>query len=76
MHLVLHEFVFFVNQMFPNQFKWPKRDDLVQIMISFHDLCNLLIIHGTIDVTQVQIQKLRRFCVVDYYSYKSTTYNM
>jgi hypothetical protein len=55
MHLVLHEFVFFVNQMFQNQIKWPKENDLVQIMTSFHDLCSLLIIHGTIDVTQVQI---------------------
>jgi len=62
--------------MFQNQIKWPKRDDLVQIMTSFHDLCSLLIIHGTIDVTQVQIQKPKRFCVVDYYSYKSKTYNM
>jgi hypothetical protein len=67
MHLVFHEFVFFVNLVFQNQIKWPKKDDL------FHDLCSLIIIHGTIDVTQVQVQKPRRFCVIDYYSYKSKT---
>jgi hypothetical protein len=37
----------------------------------FKELCGLLIIHGTIDVTQVHIQKLKRFFVVDYFSYKS-----
>ncbi len=30
-----------------------------------------MIVHGTIDVTQVQIQKLKGLFVVDYFLYKS-----
>jgi hypothetical protein len=40
-------------------------------MWRFEELCCLLVVHGTIDVTQVHIQKLKALFVIDYFSYKS-----
>jgi len=40
-------------------------------MWRFEKLCCLPVVHGTIDVTQVHVQKLKGLFVIDYFSYKS-----
>jgi hypothetical protein len=37
-HLILHEFVWFMNQVFQNQITWPKGDDLIKLMNGFREL--------------------------------------
>lgn len=75
-NLVLHEFVWFVNQMFQIQITWFEGKDLVQVMIGFRKFCNLLTIHGTIDITQIHVFKPKGQHVAEYLSYKSKVYNM
>ncbi len=75
-HLVLHEFVWFMNQMLQNQIAWLKRDDLSKVMNGFRELCKLLAIHGFIDVTQIHMFKPKGQHVTKYFSYKSKAYNM
>jgi hypothetical protein len=62
--------------MFQNQITWLKGKDLVQVMIGFRKLCDLLAIHGTIDITQIHIFKPKGQHVVEYFLYKSKVYNM
>jgi len=39
--------------------KWLKGNDLVKVMARFKDLCGLSSVHGTIDVTQIHLQKVK-----------------
>jgi hypothetical protein len=55
MHLVLHEFIYVVNIMLMNKFKWPKKIEMVEIMIGFKDFYGLPSIHGAIDVTHIHL---------------------
>lgn len=75
-HLVLCEFVWFMNPTFWNQIAWPKGDDLTKIMNGFKKLCGLLTIRGSINVTQIHVFKPKGQRVVEYFSYKSKAYNM
>lgn len=40
-HLILREFVWFMNHMFQNQIAWPKGNDLSKVMNGFRELCRL-----------------------------------
>jgi hypothetical protein len=62
--------------MFQNQITWLEGKDLLCVMIDFRKLCNLLAIHGTIDITQIHIFKPKGQHVVEYFLYKSKIYNI
>jgi hypothetical protein len=63
-HLVLHEFVCVVNVVLKIQPKWHVGDDLIKVMIGFKDLCGLPSVHGTINATQIQLQKNQRVKII------------
>ncbi len=67
-HLVLREFVFFMNKVFGAKIKWLKGEDLVQDLATFNFFCGFLIIHNAIDVTQIHIQKPGGTFEADYFS--------
>jgi N-acetyl-gamma-glutamylphosphate reductase len=45
-------------------------------MNGFRELCELLAIHGSINVTQIHMFKSKGQRVTEYFSYKSKAYNM
>lgn len=51
MHLVLYEFFHAMNVVLRTQLKWPKKNDLVEVMAKFKEFCSLPSIHGAIDAT-------------------------
>jgi hypothetical protein len=51
MHLVLYEFFHVMNVVLKIQLKWPKGNDLVEVMAKFKEFCSLPLVHGAIDVT-------------------------
>ncbi len=75
-HLVLHEFVWFMNQVLRNQIAWLERDDLTKVMNGLKKICRLLAIQESIDVTQIHMFKPKGQHVFKYFSYKSKAYNM
>jgi len=75
-HLVLHEFVWFMNQVLQNQIAWLERDDLTKVMNGLKKICRLLAIQESIDVTQIHMFKPKGQHVFKYFSYKSKAYNM
>jgi hypothetical protein len=55
----------------------PKAIRLFQIMDGFKDFYGMLLIHGTIDATQIHVQKLKaQVFATNYYSFKSKDYNI
>lgn len=54
-HLVLHGLMCVVNFIMKNQIKWPKGNDLIEIMDGFKKLCGLSSIHGAIDVPHIHV---------------------
>jgi len=56
MHLVLHNFACAsMNTILNNQFKWHEGSEMINIMVRFKDFSSLMLIHGTIDVTQIYL---------------------
>jgi hypothetical protein len=51
MHLVLYEFFHAKNVVLRIQLKWPKGNDLVEVMAKFKEFCSLPSVHGVIDAT-------------------------
>lgn len=76
MNMVLHNFVFTINEVFRNQIWWPQGEDLSWVMVGFRDLCGLLSIHGVIDCTQIHIQKLTNAFTTSIYSYKLKAHSL
>jgi hypothetical protein len=76
MHLVLWEFVSFVNMVFKDQIEWLKRDKLIKVMVGFKSFCGQLSIHGPNIVTYIHIQKPQGALLGYYFSFKSKGYSM
>jgi hypothetical protein len=56
MHLVLHGFACAsMNTMLNNQLKWHEGSEMVNITVRLKDFLSLMLIHGTIDVTQIYL---------------------
>ncbi len=51
----LHGLMCVVNFIMKNQVKWPKGNDLIEIMDGFKKLCGLSSIHGAIDVPHIHV---------------------
>jgi hypothetical protein len=48
--------------------KWPKGNDLIEVMDGFKDSCGMPIIHGAIDVTHIHVQKPKtQINAIDFY---------
>jgi hypothetical protein len=62
MHLMLHEFILIVNTRMTILLKWFEGNDLVEVITTFKEPCGFLSVHGTIDATQINLQKPRKFC--------------
>jgi hypothetical protein len=73
-HLVLQECVCAINMIFKNQMRWPKIEELVEVMVGFKTFGGLPFIHGAIDV--IHIHESKGTFVKDYFSFKSKFYNM
>jgi len=56
-HLVLQKFVFVVNIVFKNKIMCLKRKELVEVRTKFKSFYGLPLVHRTIDVTQIHVQK-------------------
>jgi hypothetical protein len=76
MHLVLHDFACAnMNTMLNYQLKWHHGNEMVNIMVRFKDFLRLMLIHGTIDVTQIYLSKATdEIFVVNYHLFKSKGY--
>jgi hypothetical protein len=37
--------------------RWPKRKEMIEVMVGFKCFCGLPFVHGAIDVTQIHIQE-------------------
>ncbi len=59
---------------FQNQMRWPKIEELVEVMVGFETFGGLPFIHGAIDV--IHIHESKGTFVRDYFSFKSKFYNM
>ncbi len=76
-NMVLWEIICVINFVFKNQIKWPKWNNLIEVMFTFKKLYGLPSIHGVyIDAIQIYIQKLWGSFVGNYIFLKSKTYNM
>jgi hypothetical protein len=76
MNTILHEFIVPVNVVFKIQIQWPRSEDLLRVMASFKDWCDLPSVQGVIDCTQIHMQKPKRASIAKCFSYKSKAYNM
>ncbi len=76
MNMVLHNFVFVVNEVFRNQIRWPQGEDLSWVIVGFRGFCGLLSIHGVIDCTPIYIQKPTSGFIIDIYSYKLKAHSL
>jgi hypothetical protein len=55
----------------------PKTIKSVQIMDGFKDFYNMLLVHCTVDATQIHVQKLKaQVFATNYHSFKSKDYNI
>jgi hypothetical protein len=64
-----------MNTMLNNQLKWHEGTKMVNIMVRFKDFLSLMLIHGTIDVTQIYLKKaMDEIFVIDYHLFKSKGY--
>jgi len=52
--------------------KWPKGNDLIEVMDGFKDFCGMPLVHGAMDATQIHVQKSKaKVFTIDFYSFKS-----
>jgi hypothetical protein len=74
----MYKFVYVVSVVLKFQIKWHEGSDLIEVMARFKELCGLLLIHGTINVTLINLKKPRGeiFVANDYYSFKYKGYNI
>jgi hypothetical protein len=64
-----------MNIILKNQMKWPKGNDLIEVMARFKDFYDMPSVHGTIDATQIHVQKSKaKIFVTNFYSFKSKGY--
>lgn len=74
-HLVLHEFMCAMNIVLKNQMKWPKGNDLIEVMARFKNFYDMSSVHGTIDATRIHVQKLTtKIFATNFYFFKSKGY--
>jgi hypothetical protein len=64
-----------MNIVLKNQMKWPEGNDLIEVMDGFKDFCGMSLVHGTIDATQIHVQKTKaKVFATNFYSFKSKGY--
>jgi hypothetical protein len=55
--------------------KWLEGNGLIEVMDGFKDFCGMLSIHGTIDATQIHVQKSKvKIFATNFYSFKLKGY--
>jgi hypothetical protein len=57
--------------------KWPKGNDLIEVMDGFEDLYGMPLVHGATYAMQIHVQKMNaQIFVTNFYSFKSKGYNI
>jgi hypothetical protein len=73
--LVIREVVSAINLLYSGTIRWPRGQEMHEVMTDFKAWCGMPSIHGAIDCTHVSIAKPRLF-PEDYYYFKTGGYSV
>jgi hypothetical protein len=73
--VVIHEVVAALNICFRNLIRWPRGEEMWQVMLDFKSWYGMLLVQGAIDCTYIAISKPAQF-PKDYWYFKTRGYSM
>jgi hypothetical protein len=73
--LLIREVVAAINRVFGNIIRWPRGQEMREVMLEFKKWCGIPLVHGAIDCTHIGISKPTEF-PEDYYYFKKGAYSI